>query len=125
MNFREFQATGRGVPDLRDDDAVAPQLADSDTPLGGRVYLDGLFIERGEGGEYCLTIGNRSEIGKDLAVMERALYDFAITEGYVDGPSIEEELIEALRGLCDYVGGMDAPAGHPCRIANDLLGRLG
>lgn len=124
MNFKEFQATGKDVPDLRAFDEVLAQLGeDRAEPMPGRLYVGALYIE-GTVGAYCLTIGNHTEAGAQLTLMERALYDFAITEGYIDGPTTEEELIEALRGLCDYVGGSDAPAGHPCRVAHDLLSRL-
>lgn len=124
MTFTEFQASGRDVADLRAFDHIAAQFEDSGKPVPGRVYVDGLYIE-GTAGAYCLTIGNSSEAGANLAAMERALFDFAVTEGYVDGPTTEQELVEALQGLMQYVGGWDAPAGHPCRVAADLLARIG
>jgi hypothetical protein len=124
MNFKAFQATGRDVDDLRAFDEVLAQLGEDRTePMPGRLYLGALYIE-GNAGAYCLTVGNFSEAGTDLAAMERALFDFAITEGYAEGPTTEEELIEALRGLMEYVGGWDSPAGHPCRVAADLLARV-
>jgi len=33
-------------------------------------------------------------------------------------------LLEALRGLMDYVGGWDAPDAHPCGIARDTLRKV-
>ncbi len=84
MNFTEFQATGRDVPDLRAFAHIAAQFEDVDSPAPGRVYVDGLYIE-GTAGTYCLTIGNHSEASADLSRMERQLFDFAISEGYIEG----------------------------------------
>lgn len=128
MNFSQFQATGRDVADLREYDEVLAQLGeDRDAPMPGRLYLGALYIELGVENDapvYHLTIGNRSTMSADLAALERELFDFAVSEGYIDGPTTEEELIDALQGLMNYVGGWDAAAGHPCRIAADLLARI-
>lgn len=87
----------------------------------GRVY-DGLVIQ-GTEGDYCLTISNDSHGGR-LEDLERQLYDYGITEGYITAPTQERELIDALHQLCEYVGGSDANYGHPCRVAHDLLTRI-
>lgn len=34
-----------------------------------------------------------------------------------------EELLNALQGLMNYVGGWDSPADHPCGIARDLIAK--
>jgi hypothetical protein len=133
MKFSEFQATGRDVPDLRAFPHIAAQLGldleGVDSPIPGRVYLDnGLFIQREtfSDGEvhWFVTISNGGSESLHLVDCERELYEFAVSEGYIEGPTTEEELIEALQGLLNYVGGWDAPAGHPCRVAADLLARL-
>ena len=83
MTFKEFQATGRAVADLRDDATIHAQLGDTDSPVPGRIYGDGLFIESDGGGRYCLTLGNSSRVSTNLESLERALYDFATLEGYI------------------------------------------
>ena len=128
MKFSEFQATGRDVPDIRIVRSIYAAIASDDKPLPGRIYVDDLYIESDvftDGVQrYFLTIGNSSEASTDLPKLERQLFDFAVSEGYIDGPTTEEELIDALQGLMNYIGGWDAPEGHPCRVAADLLARL-
>lgn len=89
MNFAQFQATGRDVADLRAVESIAAQLADDSTgPLPARIYGDGLFIETGvedNAPVYHLAIGSDSRVSFDLPRLERALYDFAVSEGYIDG----------------------------------------
>jgi hypothetical protein len=118
LTFKQFQATGSAVDD------VDPERLWSDEPLPGRLYVGGLYIERSPEG-YHLTIANWSSgISGNLEGLEHALYEFAISEGVIEPPTTEAELLAALRGLMEYVGGWDSPAGHPCRVAADLLARL-
>ena len=81
MTFEQFQATGRDVPDLQAYRHIYAQMG-YDRAVPGRVYQDELFIE-GVAGTYCLTIANEGWQGADLERMERALYDFAVGEGYI------------------------------------------
>jgi hypothetical protein len=83
MTFSEFQESGRDVPDLRVFTHIGPQV-ESDVPLPGRVYTDHEFYIEGVPGNYCLTISNDSRSGAGLESMERALYDFAVSEGYIE-----------------------------------------
>lgn len=78
MTFKQFQATKRECADLGE-----PTTDESLAGRAGLVYMDVLYIETGDYG-YCLTIGNSSECGTDLARFERQLYDFAKSEGYCD-----------------------------------------
>lgn len=128
MTFNEFQATGRDVVDLRAyPHFMAARGDDAPTVIPGRMYEGDLYLEcmANDSQTYHLVIGNDSRVSADRASLELALFEFAVSEGYIDGPTTEQELIAALQGLCDYVGGSDAPAWHPCRIAHDLLARIG
>lgn len=128
MNFTEFQATGRDVADLRVIESIADGFDGCDKAMAGRLYHGDLYIESNADGSFFLTVGSVSHAsstgGLTLEALERELYEFAISEGYIEGPSTEQELIDALQGLMNYVGGWDSPAGHPCRVAADLLARL-
>lgn len=83
MTFQEFCATGRDLPDL----ATIPHCAAQEIHGPGRVYLDDewpLVIEQGSSPDlWCLTIGNSSHESNDLQTLERELYEFAVTEGYL------------------------------------------
>lgn len=83
LSFSEFQATGRNVADL----STIPHCAAQELYGAGRVYLDDewpLVIESGSApGLWCLTIGNDSHESNDLQSLERKLYQFAVSEGYV------------------------------------------
>lgn len=132
MRFAEFQAMGRDVADLRTIPTIAAQLdldlEGVDSPAPGRIYLDGLFIQSdtfSDGKQHWfVTISNGGSESLHLVDCERELFEFAVSEGYIDGPTTEQELVDALQGLMEYVGGWDAKAGHPCRVASDLLARL-
>lgn len=79
MTLEEFRATGRDVPDL----GLIENLGAAGFGGRGRVYgVDGdLAIEFHCGG-WCLTIGNSQRVAS-LAVLERDLYEFAVSEGYI------------------------------------------
>ncbi len=84
VNFAEFQATGRDVPDL----GKFPHFAAQDVTGPGRAYLDyGLFIQSDTFSDgklhWFVTISNGGRESLDLADCERELYEFAISEGYV------------------------------------------
>ena len=87
MTLDEFRATGRDVPDL----GAIGHIAASGVESGaGRTYLDDtLFIEQlprracSTGPvRWCLTIGNHQRVAS-LATLERDLYEFAVSEGYI------------------------------------------
>lgn len=83
MTFDEFRATGRDVPDL----GTIEHCAAQEISGPGRVYLDDDWPLVIEGrGPWYLTIGNSSEMyGPDaLESAERKLYEFAVSEGYID-----------------------------------------
>ena len=85
MTFKDFQATGRDVADLASLPLIAAQGIESGQ--AGRVYADDLFIETlvldGAPTEYQLTLGSHSRISANLASLERKLYEFAVSEGYI------------------------------------------
>lgn len=73
VGFQKWQATGR-YTDLNYTGEIEP----------GRIYEGDLYIQRGDDGDWCLTIGNDSELSDDLAALERKLYDWAVGEGYFE-----------------------------------------
>lgn len=87
MTLDEFRATGRDVPNL----GAIEHIAASGQSGPGRTYLDNyLFIEQlprracSTGpARWCLTIGNSQRVAS-LAVLERDLYEFAVSEGYIN-----------------------------------------
>lgn len=85
MTLDEFRATGRDVADLSTIEHIACSGIESGS---GRTYLeDTLFIERDTLPYWSLTIGNWSASYSDLAAAEAKLYEFAVSEGYIDGPA--------------------------------------
>jgi hypothetical protein len=89
MNFAEFQASGRDVPDILINDSIRSGFGDDVGPIQGRLYFnDELYIE-GSADAYCLTIGNSSH-GGELVALERELYEFAVGEGYIDAEPLED-----------------------------------
>lgn len=82
MSFEEFQATRRWYDDLADMPDWQFDRVEGGEP--GYGYLDTiLYIDRLKSGEFDLVIGNREWTDRDLAALERRLFDFAINEGYV------------------------------------------
>lgn len=82
MTLEEFRATGRDVADFG-------AIDDAQGFTGpGRAYLDdGLFIERiADIGDYkwCLTVGSDQRLYALLGNAEDALYQFAVSEGYIN-----------------------------------------
>lgn len=102
MAFAQFVATGRDVADLRTDSADGRNGSynDCDKPVPGRVYCgeDGPSFQRAEiatafGDNWCwfLLIGNDGGTYYDptpegLEACERALYEWARSEGHCDLP---------------------------------------
>ena len=98
MTFDQFRATGRDSDDMaRELGYTNEDEHGNHMPMPGRIYLGSLYIERGGDGEYslpadpndstrgwCLTIGNDSRKSRDLASLERELYEFACAEGYCE-----------------------------------------
>lgn len=81
MTLDEFRATGRDVADL----GAIEHCAAQEMSGPGRVYLDPewpLVIERVRG-DWCVTIGNSQRVAS-LATLERDLYEFAVSEGYIN-----------------------------------------
>jgi hypothetical protein len=81
MTFEQFQATKATVE------------GHGELEQSGLSYIDTLLIETVEDswpdkikaqGKYCLTIGNSQRISDDLESLERDLYDYAASEGYLD-----------------------------------------
>lgn len=80
MTFEEFQKTKREVVDLNN----AINGFESDEPWPGLVYCDTYYIEESrnrERGAWCLEIFNEATWSDDLEMLERKLYDFAVTDG--------------------------------------------
>ena len=91
MTFQEFQAT-RVWSDNLAADVQSANWEDSGTPKGNR-YLGSLYIdqvqehwpESAQGkGKWHLLIERDEWITDDLESLERKLYDFAISAGYMD-----------------------------------------
>ncbi len=90
MTFAEFQATGRDAPDLG---AFLRDFGIDEPDARGRIYLKSLFLEDtstwpetlpGKSRGRWYTLIGRSEFeSDDLAEIERTLYRFAISEGYI------------------------------------------
>lgn len=79
LTYREFIATGRPVPEL----AVAINPAD-DVTGPGRVYADRVFMIGTDAAGYSLVIGNIETTADRYEILERALYEFAASEGYLE-----------------------------------------
>ena len=87
MNFKEFQATGRDVVDL----GIEIEGQDLDGKPG-RVYVNGLYIEKMETTSsynpklnlrrWFLLINNQDWVSSNLEELEKHLYEFAVSEGY-------------------------------------------
>lgn len=82
MTFEQFQATGTDCAD------IGEKLGDEGLQgVAGRIYLDSLYIERWDHpqGPWLTTIENTQPCGQ-LETVERALYKWALGEGYGDAP---------------------------------------
>ena len=79
LTYREFVATGRPVSDL----GVAIEHAD-DATGPGRVYVDRVFMTGTDADGYSLVIGNVETTADRYEALERALYEFAASEGYLE-----------------------------------------
>ena len=75
MNFQEFQATGHDVEDV--------SIYNSDDEykgVPGRVYNDGLWIQRVSADDWYCIVFNEDIIGR-LEQVEQFLYDRTFTDG--------------------------------------------
>jgi hypothetical protein len=85
MTLEQFRAIKVYCGDLGaalNDSHWAPEEA----PGIGWLYMGRLYIETlppGSPHRWMLTIGNDSEMSNDLAGLERKLYEFAVSEGYI------------------------------------------
>lgn len=83
MTFEQFQQTRTWCDD------IGAVLSDEIlTGRPGQMYLGSLYIEsaldiEGATGEYLLTLYRDQRFG-DLETLERALYEFAESEGYLE-----------------------------------------
>lgn len=106
--FEQFKASGADCADLG-------KALDIDYLQGaaGRVYMDGLYIERWTDGPHpwFVTIENTSPSG-DLETVERALYDWAMSAGYGDDDSDEAAAECARNGHRDTGRGVCAECGE-------------
>jgi hypothetical protein len=80
LNLEEFRQTGRDCDDLGS--ALSTDFG-HDEPTRGRIYVDCLYIEQMRDGRWTLIIG-RCEWIESLPQLERRLYEFARSEGYLD-----------------------------------------
>ena len=78
MTLNQFRSTGRDVSDLGAIEHIA--ACGIDGP--GRVYAADLFIQYAPTG-WDVSVGNDVRTFGKLADAERALYEFALSEGYV------------------------------------------
>lgn len=86
MTFEEFQATRKWSDDIAT--AIGSAQWGDDGTACGQIYAGSLYIESAlhidsATGKYVLTIGNVQKFG-DLEALERDLYDFAQSEGYLE-----------------------------------------
>ena len=98
MTFEQFQTSGRYCGDLGKalDDASFDDADGSGQKLAtGRIYGDPrypLYIEstkdwetvRSNGNAWYLILERDEYLSNDLPQLERLLYDFAVTSGYLD-----------------------------------------
>jgi hypothetical protein len=92
MLFKEFQATGEDCADIGT--AIGEEMLIGAT---GRVYMGKLYIEK-YATQWHLCIANCDAVG-ELADLEAQLYDWALSEGYLDD-AIESLADEALNAAC-------------------------
>ncbi len=91
MTFEQFQQTGRDSSSMGGEDCIQDDML---AGAIGRIYLDALWMEDtylwpksapGYGkGRWYTRIGNQEHQSNDLAEMERVLFQFAQSEGYLE-----------------------------------------
>jgi hypothetical protein len=107
LTFKQFQASRKHCDDLgkKLDDA---SWEDEPVPAKGNIYLDVLYIEAVQPhwpeaskaqGKWHLLIGRDDWISNDLTMLERNLYAFARSEGYLDVRTVAVGL-EPITGEC-------------------------
>ena len=82
VKFLTWQAKGRNA-------ILNPFTTGGENPMPGRLYPNNLYIELYDDGEvgleeWCLTIGNESEISTNLESLERKLFAYANDEGMIE-----------------------------------------
>lgn len=76
MNLEEFKATGRDSDDLLKDTGV-----EDTTTNVGRVYHNGLWIEKLDDGQFFCVVFNEDILDQNLSVVEEFLYSRTFTDG--------------------------------------------
>jgi hypothetical protein len=77
MTFEEFQATGRDCEDLRV--SLGDEIFEEKSP--GRLYGDGLWLQKMPDGSWYTIVFNEDIIDADLATVEKFLYDSTFIDG--------------------------------------------
>jgi hypothetical protein len=123
LTFEQFQATGRDSADLSE---VLDECVDGP----GRVYLvtdtGALYIHRwgGSAGEWCVVLGNEQIVCEKLADAERALYSWAIGEGYTltDSELARRDALQAERAALDEAASFERGLylGNTTRDPSDM-----
>jgi|SRR5215467_13321052 len=124
MTFEQFQSAKKWCDDLG---AVLADARWEDEPNGkGWLYLDALYIEEVQPhwpeesrkeGKWHLILGRVEWITDDLAALERRLFRFAHSEGYlkVDVSAIKEGDIAAAIAMNDL--------DDACAYLQDIMGQ--
>jgi hypothetical protein len=96
VTFEQFQATRTWSDDLS---VQIPDVrVDTEPQAKGNVYLGCLYIERIQPdwpdctkaeGNWYLLLNNAEWITYDLTLLERKLYDWAVSEGYFSPASAD------------------------------------
>jgi len=108
MTFEQFRASGRYVEDL---EKAMPGLGvgyEGDGPFPGRIYANGLYIEKNLEGNWHLIIERDEWIRApgDLRELEEILWSFGLAEDPADDGCGElflptdGDLNEFIRGYC-------------------------
>lgn len=89
MTLEQFQATRTSTADL--ESALNTSIYDDpEIKCPGLIYVGTLYIEEShanwtekarEGGKYFLVINNRDWLSDDVEMLERHLFDYAVSEG--------------------------------------------
>lgn len=105
MTFKEFQETRKPCEDIGK--AISADLG-GDEPVSGVLYLDCLYIADSSmpGCNWWLQIGREEYMSDELYDLERRLYDFAISEGYIVDPGTCSNHRDDGRGFCVDCGGV-------------------
>jgi hypothetical protein len=78
-SFKDFQATAREVSNVQDIPEIAAQRGCGEA-MPGRIYLDGLWIERRPKGWWYLITGRHERVSTQLEPLELHLYGYYCVE---------------------------------------------